>query len=876
MNNRFRLKIFIFVLCCFIQFVFPQSDPTVKYITIIPSEQYKAGWFHEWLFGKHWRQIWTTPLKVQVLDLDKFAGGLIPIERGGGFQTKSLRFIGADGRIWKFRSLDKDPSKVLPEELRETVADDLIQDQISSANPFAPFVVEPLLKAVDVLNAKPFLVYLPDTEKLGEFRAEFGNLLGIIEIHPTENKEDIELSFEGAIDVKGTYKLLDYLEKKRGEKINSTEFLKARLMDVLLGDWDRHMDQWRWAKYESENGAEWYPIPRDRDQAFSLYDGVFPSIGEYLTPQLNHFGEDYPSMEDLTWNGRFIDRRVLTELDKSAWDSVTSFVQTRITDEVIDSALLNLPGESYKLSANVLRTKLRSRRDKLKEASDEYYILVNKFADIFCSAKDDFVDVNRIDDRSTEVSVYSRSVDGKGYRGDPLFHKIFDNEICIDIRIYLNDGDDYAYIHGECSYGPVVRIIAGEGKDEFVDESIVHGYFLSFTPFSAVQRRTYYYDSGNKSLITEGPGTVVDTNPYPEPKSEEEKYEPRQIDRGHNFLPIPILGLDTDNGFTIGGGVELFKYNFRQNPYEYSQSLTASYSTRFSNFAAAYTGDFFGIEKDSRLNLLIGFTERFVTRYFGYGNETSYSKELEENDYYHADQRLATLYPTFYYGFSKTITGSIGLSFIQTKTTLENDTLLAGFRYGNYGLGTLNPLGIHLGCSVDLRDNVLYPTTGYFAELTGTFFPAIFNIEQSFSYSGIDLRGYLTPGFWNWATLALRAGASGVWGKYPFFAGATLGGPDNLRGYNAKRFSGDAAVFGQAEVRMKVLRMKLILKSQVGVNVFAETGRVFTERGDSKLWHPTFGGGIWIAYLQSTFIISTYIAVSPERTTFAFLLGMGF
>jgi hypothetical protein len=75
---------------------------------------------------------------------------------------------------------------------------------------------------------------------------------------------------------------------------------------------------------------------------------------------------------------------------------------------------------------------------------------------------------------------------------------------------------------------------------------------------------------------------------------------------------------------------------------------------------------------------------------------------------------------------------------------------------------------------------------------------------------------------------------------------------------------------------MKVLRMKLIFKSQVGINVFAETGRVFIKDGDSKLWHPTFGGGIWISYLRSSFLISTYVAVSPERTTFAFLLGMGF
>ena len=117
--------------------------------------------------------MWTTPLKVRVLELDKFAGGLKPIKKGGGLQTKSLRLKGADGQIWKFRSVNKDPSKLLPQELQETIADDIVQDQISTSNPMAPIVVSPLLEAVDLVEASPQLVYLPDTEMLGEFR-EFG------------------------------------------------------------------------------------------------------------------------------------------------------------------------------------------------------------------------------------------------------------------------------------------------------------------------------------------------------------------------------------------------------------------------------------------------------------------------------------------------------------------------------------------------------------------------------------------------------------------------------------------------------------------------------------------------------------------------------
>ncbi|MGB5287317.1 MAG: hypothetical protein WBN42_02425, partial [Ignavibacteriaceae bacterium] len=369
---------------------------------------------------------------------------------------------------------------------------------------------------------------------------------------------------------------------------------------------------------------------------------------------------------------------------------------------------------------------------------------------------------------------------------------------------------------------------------------------------------------------------VYDDCDWPEPNDELEKYEPKQIDRGHNWMPVPILGLDTDYGLTLGGGIALHKYNFRAIPQDYLQQLTVSYATRFRSFAAAYEGDFYSLLRNGKLNILLAFSEQFVTRYFGYGNNTAYSKELEKNDFYRVDQKLITIFPTCHYNFSERITGNVGISFIQTQTKLENDTLLTGFKYGDYGLNKLNPLGIHLGLEFEERENISYPLNGYFLKLAGSVFPAVDNIPETFYRSEFDVRGYFTPGFISFATFGFRAGGSKVWGKYPFFAGATIGGQDNLRGYNDKRFSGDAALFGQAELRLFIAEIKLILKSKFGLNIFAETGRVFTENDNSDKWHPSFGFGVWFSYFDSEIIPSAYTAFSAERTTFAFGLSIGF
>jgi hypothetical protein len=862
------------MVCCFLQFTFPQTDTTAKFITVIPGPEYEAGWFHNVFFGSHWRKLWTTPLKVRVLELDKFAGGLTPIKKGGGLQTKSLRLKGADGQIWKFRSVNKDPSKLLPQELQETIAEDIIQDQISTSNPMAPMVVSPLIEAVNLVEASPQLVYLPDTEMLGEFR-EFGEMLGFIEVHPSEGEDD-EPGFAGAIDVKGTYKLLNYLENKRSEKFNSKEFLKARLIDILLGDWDRHMDQWRWAKY-SDDEKTWSPIPRDRDQAFSKYDGFFPSIAAYLIPQLNDFDFDYPRMVYLTWNGRFLDRRVLTELDKPTWDSISTVVQAKLTDDVIDTSVSKLPPEAYPIAASELSNKLKSRRDQFKNASNEFYKLVNKFADVYCSAKDDYVEVIRLDDLTTEVTVYKRDKKTGGKKGSPLYHKIFDNEITIDLRIFLNDGDDKAVVKGECDYSPLVRIIGGNGKDELIDESIVNGYFLTITPFHAVQRRTYFYDSDESIIVKSGSGTVYDYYPEPKPENDGEKYEPLMIDRGHRWLTVPLFGFDTDNGVTLGAGLLLSKYGFRERPLDYLQQLSVSYST-VGGGTIKYNGDFHSIARKGKLNIKVIYSTLFAIRYFGFGNETTFSSELNKNDYYRVNQKLFTIFPMFYYNFSENYIGRAGLSFIYTDTKMNNVELLDDFKYGTYGLGKLNPLGFHAGLEVEKRDNKIMPTRGFFGDFYTSLFPKVFNIKETFYRAGGDIRGYIPMSLFKGATLALRAGGEKIWGEYPFYAASFLGGFENLRGYNRWRYSGDASLFGQAELRIWLTKLKLILKNKFGVNLFAESGRVFVE-GDfenSKRWHPSYGIGFWLSYLRDTIIVNTYIAVSPDRMTFSFGFAMAY
>jgi hypothetical protein len=868
------IKIILVLTLSILQFTYAQNDST-KFVTVVPGKQFDAGWFHNFWFGKHWRDIWTTPIRVPVLDLKNFAGGITPTKVGGGLQTKSLRFKGKDGNIYKFRSVSKDPTKVLESDLQQSLIADVLQDQISSANPLGALVVVPLLNAVDVLQTEPELVVLPDDKRLGNFKEEFGGMVGMIEIHPDEGEEG-QPGFEGAEKIVGTYKLFHRLEKKRSEKVDAREYFKARLMDNYVGDWDRHTDQWRWAKYVVDGKELWRPIPRDRDQAFPKYDGVFPSLGEMFVLQLNHFGAEFPKARNITWSGRMLDRRYLTELTKEQWDSVTAFIQSRLTDEVIGDAVNRLPIEVKKIAGDELLFKLKSRRNQLFTFSDDYYNLINDVIDVFCSDKDDFIEVKRLSNDETEVSYYRRDLKTGEKKKAAIYHKVFENDLTAEVRIFLMDGDDKAIVSGDVETSPLIRIIGGKGKDEFVDNSKVKGKLFSFLPIPNTEQATVFYDNGNKSLFQTGSGTVVNRNKIPEPKDDIDKYEPHFKNRSHEIEVNPVFNLSSDDGLTIGGGPTLLVYDFLMDPYEYWMTFTAAYSIKLNSANLFYKLISKSWIKEAESNIEVNFTQLHLVKYYGFGNETPYSEELENNDFNKVKQNLFYIEPSVDFHFFKYNTTRFAFSYNAYNTSMTNEILLKDFHNPGYGLGHLKILKLNTAFSIDSRDVIRNAKEGFLIALYGSIFPAILDNDEFFSRGGFDLRGYFSGIILTNYTLALRTSGEGVWGsKYPFQFAAFRGGKHNLRGYSRERFSGDASFSTQAELRLLLSRFNIYLPGEFGIHFFGETGRVFVDGGSSTKWHPAFGGGVWLSIIGRTLNTSFTVGISPERTSFYLRARMG-
>lgn len=326
--------------------------------------RYQAGPIRHLFLGRGYRQAWATPVRLEVLDLGAFAGGLTPERRGNGNQTRSLHLRGADGKAYVFRSLEKDQARKLGWLARATVGR-IRQDQIAALHPAATVAAAGVEEAAGVLHARPRMVVMPDDAALGAFREDFAGLPGTL----AENPRD---GFAGIARVVETDSLDAALRAHPGEAVDARAYLAARLVDVLLGDWDRHEGQWRWARVEANGGARWVPLPRDRDYAFADYRGLIPVLSRLADPKVVRFDEEFRDLGGLLVAARELDARFLCALPAPAWDSAAASVRGALTDPALAAAVRRMPPEYVREDEGRLERTLRARRDRLPDAARRF------------------------------------------------------------------------------------------------------------------------------------------------------------------------------------------------------------------------------------------------------------------------------------------------------------------------------------------------------------------------------------------------------------------------------------------------------------------------------------------------------------------------
>jgi hypothetical protein len=838
----------------------PSPAPTAGTERVIAGRpQYDRSGYFKWHFGEGYRKLWTAPFDARVLDLRTYAGGLTPVRQVGSMQSIGLALKGADGRSYTFRTLDKDPTKILPPAWRDSFPATIFQDQTVASHPGGAFVIPPMAEAAGVPHTEPVIVFMPDDPALGQFRKTFGGKVGSIDVYPTPAGGG-HAGFQGATEILSTDDLWERWQKGEA-RVDARSLLRARIFDLFIGDWDRHNRQWRWLGLPGHEGL--VALPEDRDQAFSDYSGAVISIARSAMPRFVDWRDDYDNLKGLLIQGREVDDWLLTGLDRAAFEETARDVQSRLTDAVIEEGVRRLPPEWFDIDGPRLVRDLKKRRDLLPAAAVGFYERLAKWVDVQGTNRDDVAMLTRQSDGSAVLEL--SLADPAGAPSAPYFRRRFSPRETDDLRVYLYGGADRFTATGP--RGPLsVRVSGGPGRDR-LDDSQSGG--------------TRFYDAEEEEVV-EGPGTDVSTRRWTRiPLKPETPWMEKQ-DFGSVTLYQPLLWWEPDPGIVLSMGATRYGYGFRKQPYSSMQRVAVEYKTKRTAFGGSYTGDFRWARPGFTSLVELDADGAKNYNFYGFGNESV----LVSDEFNEAHQRVFSAFPSLvaYENARRTLAFAVGPEAKFVQDAAEEGTLVTIEQ--PYGFGDFGQVGARLRLHADTRGRRLAglgaagfapgskrSDTGLKLDLEGRIYPKAWDVEETFGVAWGEVTGY-----WQVAspvTLAARAGGQKNWGRYPWHESAFIGGSDSVRGYDRNRFAGDSSVYTNVQAMISLFNLNLVLPLRFGVLGLADTGRVWLAGEGSDKWHSSVGGGIFLRVLTTDLLGHALIAHGDEGTKFYVNIGFG-
>jgi hypothetical protein len=828
-----------------------QNKAKADSITVAVAPDYdKVSGVHRVLLGENYRKEWGIPVKVRVLNLSKEKGGLTVLQKGGGMQSKSLRLKDKTGQEWVLRSVQKYPERVLPPTLRSGLTKAIIQDQTSTANPFAALTVPPLAEALGIAHSNPEIVYIADDPALGEFSKDYKNSVFLF-----EEREPLESE-----DTDNTKKVQKKLREDNDVRVDQKLVLRARLLDQVIGDWDRHDDQWRWDKDKGKKETVYTPIPRDRDQVYYKTSGIFPWIvaHQFLKAKFQPYKDEIRDVGAWNFNGRFFDRYFLNELTAADWQEQIDYVQSHLTDEVVNKAMHRMPKQVYALSGEKITKTLLARRNNLDKFGMEYYRFLSGQVDVPASEKNEEIEINQLD--SGKVSLTVRNIKKDNTLGKAVYERVFTPDVTKEIRVYGFGGGDKFKVTGNGKSPIKVRMVGAPGIDTFVVNKEVDN-----------KRRLFIYDRSDEANVLPEHGlakirTSTDSNVT--------KYDRKNFEYDRPE-PIVFARYNNDYGVILTVGYAFTKQGFRQQPYDWRQEILVNYAFGRKSFLIRYNADFKNLIGNN--DLMVHFTSRGphnISNFFGVGNNTTFNKGSDDDDggedrndgtgikfyrnrydYLYSDVRLAHTY-----GKVKLSAGVTG-QFYYANATENSNRFLSQYNAENASSNIFSSktyAGLITGAEIDTRNNEARPTKGIYFNSTLRGLQQLNQQHNRYTELQSEFSYFANPDHDSVLVIAARVGGGTILGHAEYFQQLKLGGSDNLRGFRTWRFTGKSMLFNNVEARLKLFNFNSYLfPGSFGVIGFNDVGRVWTPGEKSSKWHDGYGGGFFLVPAELLLIQAT-------------------
>jgi predicted phosphodiesterase len=841
---------------------FSKINEKEKLATIYDPAATQKSKFYKLMLGKHYRESYGKEILAPIANLDTLYGGLKPIKKGGGNQSVSLRLEDNQGRQWVMRALKKSAvqflqinayqQKYIKEDLKGTFIESFMEDAYTTTHPYASFILPTLSKAVGVYHTVPKLFYVPKQNSLGIYNDDYGDALYMIEEHVGDT-QNMQPNFGNSDDIISSEDLFEKLRKSPKHRVDEKAYIRARLFDMVLGDWDRHEDQWRWSKFEGDSQNIYKPIPRDRDQVFAEFDGALISVITNMIPALRKMQTYRHEIRDLKWHntqGALVDNKLLKSLSLQEWLSEAKFIKENLTDEVIENAFSQFPPEVQNKQVAKAKQVLKYRRDEVEKIAKAYYKILYKSVILTASDKDDKIVIDRLSNGKTKIQFFEK---------DKLY---FENEYLKDetkeIWLYALDGDDIVEVKGEGKTCMKIKIIGGQNNDKFIIEN---GKNITLFDYKSKKNDLTKASKARIRLIDD-----YETNTYDYYKR---KDKIRQI--------LPNFGVNKDDGVFIGAKKIITFNNFRQTPFSHKHIIKADYYISNNGFDLSYGGEYSNVFNNMNILFDLNYTSpNYATNFFGFGNETVNIEDIKNVDYNRV--KLAKL------------TADLGIinygdqgSEFRVMTSFESNRVEdtpGRFINSTNTNSSIFERKDFVGAKMNYRfknyNDTVYPTLGMDFQFSTSWMMNIADSKQNFT-SLVSSYSFLHQLIKNERLVLANKTKTHILfnNNFEFYQGATIGADDGLRGFRFQRFTGNSSLYNTTDIRYNLRKLQTgFAPMNIGLYGGFDVGRVWLKDESSKKWHNSYGGGIWLSLAE---MISANLGVfsSTEDTRISFGLGFG-
>lgn len=811
----------------------PVAD-TATHKIVVAGPTYNRPHTFQKFWGTNHRVEWTTPVRVPILQLDTAYGGLTPYKSGGGNESKSLRLHTQEGKEYVLRSINKSREAVIPTRFRGTFLEGIVKDGVSMSHPYGAFALSNMMQHAGIPHTQPTLVYLPAQKALDTFNSKYANDLYLFEQKPEGDWHEADNLGNFSVFI-STEEALEKLQLDNTYIVDQRAFVKARLFDMLIGDWDRHEGNWSWGEVTVPGGIQLEPVPRDRDQSFFYHNGILIN-GIIKGSGLNfmqHFDYEVGDIEKLNTSARHMDRFFTNQCTLADWVHEAALLQNTLTDSVIVQSVAQLPPEIYRVKGQELIDKLKARRAQLPAFAKQYYLFIAKAVEITGSRQREYFEITSAGDNNMMVAVYR--INDRGVKADtPYYHRVFVPAETEEVRLFGIDGEDVYKVNCEAN-AITIRIIGGKGKDSIIQ----------------AKHRIHVYDNTGNVFQTSGARMHLSSDT----SINAWQYKWFRYDR-KGFMPIFFY--NNPDRFFVGVNYQIKKYKWRKEPYAWTQKMGARYSISQNAFSAFWEAMVPNVIGKWNGTLHADYDAIRWTNFYGKGNETKYLSN--DVNYYRlrSEEVYANAALNRIFGRNNV---QISGFYQRVKNRNDTDRFLAKVFTNSKEIYLPNTYaGLQLTYSfVALKDSVV-PEKG-FTFLANAVYAN--NFTQKEFYQRYNAQTQIYVPLITHVSLAIRLGGEtivndAVLSSAQPYEHAIIGGQRNLRGYRRERFWGKTAFYNSNELRFITPFRSYLMTGKIGVFAFFDQGRVWMPGEKSDKMHVSWGPGIMIAPFNRYNVAVTY------------------